>query len=63
MKTNAVINVLVVTTSTEHVTQDVVQVGQEAVVKTVSKMNTDYLKISNYSKTQRDSKRAGNLTK
>lgn len=50
MKTIAVINVMVVTTSTDHVTPDVVQAGQEAVVKNVSKMYTDNLQISNDSK-------------
>ena len=50
MKTIAVINVMVVTTSTEHVIQGVVQAGQEAVVKNVSKMYTDNLQISNDSK-------------
>ena len=43
---------MVVTTSTDHVTPDVVQAGQEAVVKNVSKMYTDNLQISNDSKRQ-----------
>lgn len=48
--TNAVKSVTAVTTPTDHVTTDVVQAGQEALVKNVSKIYIDKLKDSTIQK-------------